>query len=215
MFGSIADSCEIGSLKYKTCLIRATEGKQSVAGDEDGLLGPDVFSDYIVEIDFQRYLLHLTPQPPRAPNPQGYDRAIGPDENGFWPVFRFGHALFVSTTLNSKSHGLFLIDTGAGLPTVDSTFATLSTKVHGNDYMHVSGVSGKVKKVFEADKAVIDFAGFRQTNIGLTAFNLNNSPEHQEVRMAGILGFPVLSLFRLSLDYRNGCVKFDYINKRR
>jgi hypothetical protein len=80
--------------------------------------------------------------------------------------------------------------------------------------MHVKGISGEVKDVFEADKAVIDFAGYRQKNIGLMAFNLNNSPEHEEVRMSGVLGFPVLALFRLTIDYRNGLVKFDYIYKR-
>lgn len=213
-FGSIGDTCEIGSLKYKTCLIGATEGKKRISGDEDGLMGADVFSDYIVQIDFQKQLLHLTPQPPRPPNPQGYDRVIGPDEKGFTPVFRYGGHLFVSTRVNGKSFGLFLLDTGAGLPTIDSAFARLSTKIRGNEYLRVTGVSGNVREVFEADRAVLDFAGYRQQNIGLTSFNLNTSPEHQEVRMAGVLGLPVLALFRLTLDYRNGLVKFDYIYKR-
>jgi hypothetical protein len=32
--------------------------------------------------------------------------------------------------------------------------------------------------------------------------------------MAGVLGLPVLALFRLRLDYRNRLVEFDYIYKR-
>ena len=28
--------------------------------------------------------------------------------------------------------------------------------------------------------------------------------------MVSILGLPVLSMFRLTIDYRNGLVKFDY-----
>jgi hypothetical protein len=32
--------------------------------------------------------------------------------------------------------------------------------------------------------------------------------------MAGVLGLPVLALFRLTLDYRNDLIKFDYIYKR-
>jgi hypothetical protein len=44
----------------------------------------------------------------------------------------------------------------------------------------------------------------------MTVFDLNNSGKHEEVRMAGILGLPVLSFFHLTLDYRNGQVKFDY-----
>jgi hypothetical protein len=74
IFRSIADTCEIGTLKYKTCMIDATESKKRISAAEDGLMGADVFSDYIMQIDFQKRLLHLTPQPPRPPNLQGYDR---------------------------------------------------------------------------------------------------------------------------------------------
>lgn len=213
MFAAIADSCDIGSLKFKACLIRATEGKQRIAGEEDGLIGPDIFSDYLIQIDFQRLSLHLTPLPERPRDPQGYDRSIDPDEKGFTAIFRFGHSLMVPTTLNSRSVGLFLIDTGSGMSIVDSTFARVSTKIHGAEWMQVRGVSGRVKDVFEADKAVIQFAGYRQQNFGLISFNLNNSPEHEEVRTDGVLGFPLLIMFHLTLDYRNGLVKFDYIGR--
>lgn len=211
IFSAIADTCQIGALKYKACLIRATEGKSRIAGDEDGLIGPDVFSDYLMEIDFQNRKLHLSPMPDRKPVPQGYDRVVDANGPGFTPVFRMGDHLFVSATVNDKCTGLFLIDTGSSLSFIDSAFAQLSMKIHGNDHMHVAGVSGRVKKVYEADEAVIQFARFRQRNLDLTAFNLNNSPEHTEIRTAGILGLPVLMMFRLTLDYRNGLVKFDYV----
>lgn len=31
--------------------------------------------------------------------------------------------------------------------------------------------------------------------------------------MSGILGLPVLAMFRLDIDYRNGLVNFDYVMK--
>ncbi|MGA7414846.1 MAG: hypothetical protein WBW33_30535, partial [Bryobacteraceae bacterium] len=83
--------------------------------------------------------------------------------------------------------------------------------ISANEYMHVKGVSGESRHVFEADKAEIQFATFRQRNLGMTVVDLNNSGKRETVRMSGILGLPVLSMFRLSLDYRNGLVKFDYI----
>lgn len=212
-FVSIADTCSIGGLNYKTCVLSAVEGKGRIAGYEDGLIGADVFSDYVIEIDFQKHLLHLTPQPDRPPSPQGYDRVVPPDETSFTKVFRFGHHLLVPTNLNGKSWGLFLIDTGSALSSVDSTFARLSTKIYGNEYMHVRGLSGSVNNVFEADKAELQFSRYKQRNLGLTAFNLNNANEHQEYRMSGILGLPVLAMFRLTIDYRNGLVNFDYILK--
>jgi hypothetical protein len=48
--------------------------------------------------------------------------------------------------------------------------------------------------------------------VDLPAFDLN-SGQHTEVRMLEILGMPVLSIFRLAIDYRNGLVKFDYLGK--
>jgi hypothetical protein len=151
---------------------------------------------------------------PAVEPPRIRSRVVGPDQNGFAPVFRYGGHLLVSTRVHGKTCGLFLLDTGAGLPSIDSAFARLSTKIHGNNYMRVKGLSGNVNKIFEADKAVIEFAAYGQQNVGLTSFNLNTSPEHREVRLASVLGLSVLALFRLTLDYRNGLVNFDYIYKR-
>ncbi|HEX3682106.1 MAG TPA: aspartyl protease family protein [Bryobacteraceae bacterium] len=209
-FAAVADTCKIGTLQYKTCMFRVLEGKGRVAGDDDGLIGADFFSDYLIHIDFKKRLLHLTPLPDRPPNSQGYDRVVGDDEKSFTPVFRYGPHLYVLTKVNGKTWGLFLLDTGSSISNLDSTFARLSTKIRGNEYMRVKGVSGSVKDVFEADKAELQFARFRQSNLGLIAFNLNNAPEHQDFRMAGILGLPVLSMFRLTIDYRNGLVGLDY-----
>jgi predicted aspartyl protease len=210
-FDTVADTCQIGALKYKACVIESMEGKGRIAGDEDGLIGPDVFSDYLVEIDFQKKQMHLTPLPERKPIPQEYDRVLDANGPDFTPVFRLGDHLFVPTTVNSKRRGLFLIDTGSSMSFIDSRFARQSTKIHNDHYTQVTGISGRVKDVFEGDKAVIEFAHYRQTNLDFTALDLNQSPEHQELRMAGILGFPVLAMFRLTLDYRNGLVKFDYV----
>jgi hypothetical protein len=184
-----------------------------VSPDEDGLIGADFFSDYIVQIDFQRRTLHLKPLPVRPPNRQGYNREIPADEAKWTPVWRFGPHLFVTTRVNGKADGLFLLDTGSSMSMMDSSFARLSTKIHGDEHMKVRGISGEVKNVFEADKAELQFAAFRQRNLGLTSFDLNHDLGHQEVRMSGIMGIPLLSMFRLSIDYRNGLVNFDYILK--
>ena len=120
--------------------------------------------------------------------------------------------LMVSTVVNRKSRGLFLLDTGAQINNIDATFARLSTKIHGSD-MRIRGVSGNVKQVYEASKGELQFGRFRQDNIGLVAINLNNSSDPPPIRLAGILGLSVLQMFRLTIDYRNGLVNFDYVLK--
>lgn len=210
-FLSVADSCEIGPLKFKACVFRALNGGRiGREADFDGLIGADLFGDYLLYFDFQRRLLNLKPFPDRPHNAQGYDREIPDGEKNFTPVIRWGNHLFVTTKMNGQATGLFLLDSGAALSTVDSTFARLSTKVYLDETMRVNGLSGKVNKVFEADKAELEFANFRQNNLGMTVIDLNSSaPDHVEFRMSGILGLPVLALFHLSIDYRNGLVHFE------
>ncbi len=211
VFISVADSCEVGPLKFKTCIFRAVQGRRiGREADFDGLIGADVFHDYLLYFDFQRHLLNLTPLPERPENVQGYDREVPPDEKDFSPMMRWGGHLYVNTKMNGQASGLFLLDTGATSSTVDSTFARLSTKVYLDDSVRVNGISGRVNKVFEADKAELEFAGFRQNNIGMMVFDLSSSaPEHMDFRMSGVLGLPLLALFHLSIDYRNGLVRFE------
>ncbi len=211
-FAAFASVCKIGSLEFKNCAFQSLEGRK-IAGDEDGLIGADFFADYLIHLDFQRRLMNLTPLPERSANPQGYDRMVPTSESDFTPIFRFRHMLMIPTKVNGKSSGLFALDTGSDLSIIDSSFARISTKLRGNDYMKVHGLSGKVNDVLEADKAELEFGRFRQRNLGLISLNLNNSPRHEEVRMSGILGLAVLAMFRLDLDYRNNLVKFDYVLK--
>lgn len=209
-FLAVADTCSIEGLKLKTCVVQGTEGKERIAGEEDGLMGADLFDNYLITIDFQQRTMHLVPLPERKPSAQGYNREPLPSEAEFTPVFRFGHHLYVATKVNGKANGLFLIDTGAGISAIDTTFARLTTKIHGNDLL-LRGVSGKVKTVSEADKADLEFGRFRQSNSELTAFELNSHAGSGGVRMSGILGFQILMFFRLSIDYRNGLINFDYV----
>ena len=209
--GAISEACSVGPIEYKNCFLQAMEGRN--VGDEDGLIGTDFFAAYVVTIDFQRMTLHLKPQPVRPPRPQGYDRTVPEDEKDFSSVFRFRHHLMLTTVANDKVVGLFLIDTGSNVSVMDSVYAREVGKVHGDDRTVLKGISGRANKVWPADEAILQFAHFKQRNPGMIVADLNNSGKPAEVRMAGIFGLPVLTLFRLSLDYRNGLVKFDYVLK--
>jgi predicted aspartyl protease len=211
--GAIADNCEIGQIEYKNCFIEAMEGKH--VADEDGLFGPDVLANYIMTIDFQRLELQLTPQPPREPTSAGYDRIVPDNEKDFTPIFRFGHFLMITTSVNDKETGLFLLDSGSSSSLIDNGFAREVTKTSHTDNVVLKGISGKANEVFEADKAVLTFSHFRQRAIGLLAADLNHMDAGApQVRMAGIMGLPLLALFRLTLDYRNGLVHFDYVYQK-
>jgi len=67
---ALADHIRIGELEFADCLVRVAD-RTSLA-DEDGLLGADVFSSYLIDIDFPDEKLRLSPLPKRP------DDAIAP-----------------------------------------------------------------------------------------------------------------------------------------
>ncbi len=62
-FVGFADSITIGDLEFHDCSVGVIE-KRSVVGD-DGLIGADVFSSFLVDIDFPNEKLRLKPLPSR------------------------------------------------------------------------------------------------------------------------------------------------------
>ncbi len=84
------------------------------------------------------------------------------------------------------------------------------TKVHGDPNMHVKGLSGSVNNVYTADKAVLQFGHLRQENLDLTTFDLSHLSDGVGTEISGILGFTLLRLLEIRIDYRDGIVDFAY-----
>ena len=62
---ALVDQVRIGELEFKGLLIIVLE--KSMGLDEDGLVGADVFSSYVVDIDIPGDMLRLTPLPRKRP----------------------------------------------------------------------------------------------------------------------------------------------------
>jgi hypothetical protein len=96
----------------------------------------------------------------------------------------------------------------------ETAAASEVTKVHGDSRIVVKGISGSVKDVYRADKAVIQFGHLRQENQDLPAFDLKSTSDRISTEVSGILGFTLLHLLDIKIDYRDGLVDFEY-NPRR
>ena len=64
----MAPSIKVGGLEFQNCPIEVME-RRSVA-DEDGLIGADVFDDFLVDLDFAHKMLMLKELPRRPDQPQ-------------------------------------------------------------------------------------------------------------------------------------------------
>jgi tetratricopeptide (TPR) repeat protein len=239
-----ADSIKMGGLEFQNCLVEVSETRSILT--DDGLIGTDVFSRYLVTIDFLWQKLRLR-ELPRRPGeveraatvlpgdiadvgsggeaekkeagttaPSGpQDRYIAPEMQNYTKVFRFGHDLLIPTSVGNTPPKLFLIDTGAMDNSISPEAAREVTKVRGDDFTIVKGVSGTVNKVYSADKAVLTFSHFRQENQEMTSIDMSGISRSEGTEVSGILGMTTLRRFIITIDYRDGLVDFTYENDAR
>ena len=254
---ALADRIRVGELEFTDCVVHVAE-RRSLA-DEDGLVGADVFSSYLIDIDFPSEKLRLSPLPkrpddtvaPTALNSEGEsrsnpddksggpsdqraesagdtsksantapaphlprDRYVAPEMKDWTPVFRFGHELLITTLVNNSKPMLFLIDTGSGVNFLSTRAGHEVTKISSDANVHVKGLSGTVNDVYRADNATLQFGRFAQKNQNIVTLDLSNLSKHTGTEVSGILGFQLLHMLQVKIDYRDGLVDFAYDPKR-
>jgi tetratricopeptide (TPR) repeat protein len=217
-----ADSIQIGDLQFDRCYVDVVT-RNSVLGD-DGLIGADVFENFLVDIDFPNAkfrLSQLPPYPDEAPQQTAlesgpaqesrrHDRYFAPEMKGYTPIFRFGHMLLIPTAVNNSPDMLFAMDTGAFDNTITPGAAKQVTKINRDENFRVKGLSGEVKDVYVADKANLRFAHLKQDRQGLVTFSLDGISRSLGTEVSGTLGFRMLILLDIKIDYRDGLVNFTY-----
>jgi tetratricopeptide (TPR) repeat protein len=230
-----AKSLKIGNLEFKDCIVDVMDRNKWV--DVDGLIGTDVFSDYIVDIDFPMELMRLLPLPkdpeaatetaslgsyeqsedfdsastdPKVIRNRYHDRYVAPEMQKWTRFFRSGHMILLPTYVNHGSEHLFLVDTGAGRNLLASNFAREVTKVSKDRVNRIGGVSGEVKDVYIASKAEVQFANFRTQDFDLTTIDLSNLSDSAGTEVSGIIGFELLRILEIKIDYRDGLIDFTY-----
>jgi tetratricopeptide (TPR) repeat protein len=222
-----ADSIKIGEIEFHDCMVRVVD-KRSVL-DDDGLIGADVFQHYLVDINLPdaKFGLSELPVDPKdagespaslessaAGKSAWHDPYLSPEMKDYSGVYRVGHMLLIPTALNGKPPKNFLIDTGAFDNTIDTNAAREVTKLHGDDYDSVKGLNGKVAKLYTADKVKIRFSRFEQDRSDLIAFDLSNISNNVDTEVSGTLGFAMLRMLDIKIDYRDGVVNFTYDKNR-
>ena len=236
---ALADKIKVGNLEFHDCIVTVTDRASLADSDADGLLGADVFASYLVDIDLPHKMMRLSPLPKRPGDEEAIaklnsqdqsdepavdaesaditpgetyhpkDRYVAPDMKSWTPVFRFGHMLLVPTQLNASKPVLFLLDTGAFQNTLSTRAARATAKVDASS-LGVEGESGRVADVYRAEKVDIQFAHFHQPNTNAVTFDLSNISNSVGMEISGTLGFNLLSMLDIRIDYRDGLVDFAY-----
>ena len=109
---------------------------------------------------------------------------------------------------------LFGLDTGASSNILSVRAGRQVSKVSSEDRLRMRGLSGEVNKVYTSDKADLQFGHFQQPNAGIITLDLSTLSRRLGTEVSGFLGFQVLRLLEVKLDYRDGLVDFEYDPKR-
>jgi tetratricopeptide (TPR) repeat protein len=154
-------------------------------------------------------------QPSPAPNPKPAvrlpkDRYIAPEMANWTKVFRFGHSVLVPTSVNESKPMLFGLDTGAFSNILSVRAGRQVSKVSSEERMRVRGLNGEVKNVYSAAKANLRFAHLQQSNLEIITLDLSSISRRMGTEISGFLGFSMLRMLELKLDYRDGLVDFVY-----
>jgi len=205
-YRALADHFRIGTLEYSNAVINVAE--QNLAGIEDGLIGSNMFSEFLITIDFGAGKLRLAPLPDFQRGDELQDRVETATMRDAARVFRFGHILLVPARVNSHD-GLFVLDTGAARTMMSYDLAAGASKLDRDDRTAIRGLSGTVGNVYQTGTVLLEFAGFSQKNLAMTAIDTWQLSHRLGTEISGFLGLPVLDLFTLTIDYRDGLVKFE------
>jgi len=225
-YEAYVDSIRVGGMEFRDCSVMVMNAKQTL-NSSDGLIGMDVFSNFLVKLDYPMHKLLLGPLPPRpqqsspavnearttasAGSELGlYNRYIAPEMKDWTPIYRVGHDLLLPVSIEGRENRLFIVDTGSFATVVSPAAASTVTKLRGGSGMEVQGLSGKVKTVKDADFVAFHFAHLVQKVENVTTFDMSGISRGVGMDVSGFLGATTLNVLTISVDYRDGLMKFEY-----
>jgi len=202
------DKMRIGDVEFHNCIVQVSNKTDII--DQAGLLGPAIFNQFLITLDFKERKLLLAPLPanPAATGDDelAQDRYIAPQMQGYAKVYRFGTDLVVPVVVSDKTVGNFLLDTGADINSISPSLAAQVTKASSQGDISVKGVSGRVAKVQTGDKVILQFAKMRIESHDLPVFSTDELSRYEGTEIAGLIGIRTLSQMKMTVDYRDGLI---------
>lgn len=188
------DKIVIGDLEFHDCYVHATPHEIAQA---DGTIGTDVFTKYLVTLDFPGRKLHLDPLPAASES--------GSESGAFTQAYNFGHFLLVPTGVGKNATGLFIVDSGANANTISPELAKSVPDMRLFN-SPVSGTSGQINSAFIADNATLSFAKVQKKGERISTVDLHSVSKDLGIEISGQIGFSAMEEMKLLINYRDGLI---------
>ncbi|HET9164514.1 MAG TPA: aspartyl protease family protein [Candidatus Angelobacter sp.] len=191
------DKVVIGDLEFHDCFVQATPRE---IAEVDGIIGMDVFSQYLITLDMPARKVRLEPMPARS------NEGPPAQAEAFSRTFTLGHFLLLPTDVGKKATGLFVVDSGSNANTISPELARLMPEMRAFN-SPMSGASGVVNSAFIADDATLRFAKVNR-NDRISTLDLHSVSKDLGIEVSGQIGFSAMENMKLTIDYRDGLVQF-------
>ncbi len=233
---AVADSVKIGGLEFKDCAVTVVEA-DSPSDDGVGMIGMDIFSNYLVTVDFPMRKVGLAPLParpgagaetaaletfagdydPLASSASQFDRLLPAELKDYSQIYRIGHDLLLPTAISGEKAGapgvenikLFVPDEGAPVTNIERKAAEEVTKVYEDTHQEFGN-----QKVFVANQVGFNFVKLAQKINGVPIADTGLVSAIDGTEIGGSIGSLTLTQFTLHIDYRDGLMKAEYIPGR-
>ena len=175
------DKVVIGDLEFHDCFIQATPRE---IAEVDGIIGLDVFSQYLITLDMPARKLRLEPMPARS------NEGEPGQAEAFTQTFALGHFLLLPAEVGKKATGLFVIDSGSNANTISPELARSMPEMRAFN-SPMSGASGVVNSAFIADDATLRFAKVSR-NDRISTVDLHSVSKDLGIEISGQIGFSAM-----------------------
>ncbi len=190
-----ADTVEIGPISFRNCRVVFLKGK--VVEGADGVIPLSLFSAFLLRLDLPEKMLSLIPYP-REENQAGSHPGVAKHD-----------LILVATVLNGKQNGYVVMDTGAFCSAISREVAHTLSGFPIVPEVRLAAGTGAATGQHVSTTVHFAVAGQDLVPNDVVALDLGNLSRHYGVEVAGILGFPALRPYVLTVDYRNRSVKID------
>ena len=187
---ALAATLRAGKLQMSNVLVNVGDGE--LVQSADGVVGLDIFKDFLIQLDARSRNLQLTPFAPTSSN----------ECIGCVRANRLGHLLLVRGSVNGATEGYFILDTGSPNTIVSKRLVPPSTHTQV-----AFGIQGPQSVAFPPVPVSLRVGAQHILDFQSAAMDTAEISARNGTEIAGAIGYSVLRDLNLLVDYQHGFVK--------
>ena len=213
---AVAQTVEIGDFRLQNCVLQVSDA--DLTPGADGIIGANVFQEFLIRLDARSHVLELSPFSSRAESSiqfgdpwVNYERSACESCDKLAPAFRVGHLLLLRATLNGpnnddRQYGYFVLDSGSTYSAVSQDFGN---RLPGGR-THLLGARGLLDGVSHSRPIRLGVGAAQLADFNPVSLDLTEMSRQEGVEISGIVGFSLVSEVVLTINYRDGLVGFGH-----